>query len=100
MLRNTERGLADAQNLFCRVSSVCHELKQSLAEAQEQRDRLAVALRRLRDEATEFVEGQNYSTGDQRGLVQTVNGAECVPLYDAIDFAGYALVAVEGGSNE
>lgn len=70
-------------------------VKRERDEAREQRDRLAEALRILRDEATEFVEGQNYSTCDQRGLVQTVNGAECVPLYDAIDFAGYALAAVK-----
>ncbi len=79
------------------MSNFAKQLERELATVTEQRDRLAEALRRLRDEATEFVEGQDYSTCDQRGLVQTVNGAECVPLYDAIDFAGYVLAAVKGG---
>jgi len=55
-------------------------------ELREQRDRLAYALRELR--VAVIIAEQDYSTGDQRGLVQTVNGAEFVPLYDAIDFAG------------
>jgi len=49
VLRNTERGLADAQNLFCRVSSVCSELKQALAAVTEQRDRLAEELKEAQD---------------------------------------------------